>query len=79
MKAYRGTFIKKSGERRVMRFLKLQDLPEGFVSAKFKGTGKKHVLTEGNELVWDIDEQDFRIFNYNMVVDNIEEFEYTLR
>jgi hypothetical protein len=78
MKAYRGAFIKKSGERRVMRFVKLQDLPTTFVESKFKNTGKKHVLNEGSELVWDIDEKDFRIFNYNMMVDKLEEFEYTL-
>jgi len=30
------------------------------------------------ELVWDIDENDFRIFNSKTVVDKIEEFEYTL-
>lgn len=78
MKAFKGTFMKKSGERRMMRFVKINDLPKGFIESKFKGTGKKHLLTEGSELVWDIDQEDFRIFNHNMMVDKLEEFDYTL-
>ena len=78
MKAYKGVFIKKTGDRRIMRFVKLNDLPKNFVDSKFKGSGKKHLLSEGLELVWDIDESDFRIFNHKMMVDNLEEFDYTL-
>ena len=77
MKAYRGQFIKKNGERRVMRFIKIEDLPKKYLTGKFT-SGKKHVLTEGSELVWDIDESDFRIFNHKMAIDNLEEFDYTL-
>ena len=77
MKAYQGTFIKKTGERRTMRFVKLSDLPQSFMEGKIKGN-QKHTLAEGAELVWDIDAQGFRNFNFNMVVDKIEEFEYTL-
>lgn len=77
MKAFKGTFIKKNGERRTMRFVQVKDLPKKYFEGKFT-TGKKHILTEGSELVWDIDENDFRIFNYRMVVDKLEEFDYTL-
>ena len=77
MKAYKGTFMKKSGERRMMRFVKINDLPKKYLDGKFN-TGKKHTLTEGSELVWDIDQEDFRIFNRNMMVDKLEEFDYTL-
>jgi hypothetical protein len=77
MKAYEGCFVKKSGERRRMRFVKLVDLPSAMIEGKIKGT-QKHKLGEGLELVWDIDEKDFRIFNHATVVDKIEEFEYTL-
>jgi len=77
MKAYKGTFIKKDGERRTMRFVKIQDLPKNYLEGKFN-TGKKHLLTEGSELVFDIDQKDFRIFNHKMLVDNVEEFDYTL-
>ena len=77
MKAYKGTFLKKDGERRTMKFVKLDDLPKKFLAENTKG-GKSHNLADGMELVWDIDAADFRIFNHTMRVDNLEEFEYSL-
>lgn len=78
MKGYKGTFKKKDGSLRHMRFLLLKDLPSEFVASKIKGGGSRHALTEGMELVWDIDEDGLRIFNRNTVLDTIEEFDYTL-
>ena len=78
MKAYKGTFKKKNGSERTMRFLRIADMPTEFIASKIKGGNKSHLLGEGMELVWDIDENDFRIFNSKNVVDKIEEFEYTL-
>ena len=74
MKAYAGTFKKKNGEERVMKFIRLGDLPDGFVEGKIKGTGKQKVLSEGLELVWDISQQGFRMFNWKtaIIVDEIE-------
>jgi hypothetical protein len=82
MKAYKGTFIKKTGERRVMRFIKLEDLAndekgKSILSTNIQGK-QKHNLAAGYELVWDIDESELRIFNHNTAVDKLEEFEYTL-
>jgi hypothetical protein len=77
MTAYKGTFIKKDGQRRTMRFVRVKDLPKNLLEGKFT-TGKKHALNEGSELVWDIDEKDFRVFNHKMMIDNLEEFDYTL-
>ncbi len=77
MTGYKGSFKKKDGSIRTMRFLILKDLPTDFVASKIKGGGSKHALVEGMELVWDIDEQGLRIFNRNTVLDNIEEFDYT--
>ena len=69
---YRKTFIKKSGEERVMRFVRLSELsiddynnllippPSSTPSAKRK-------YGEGMELVWDLDCGDFRCFNWNSV------------
>ena len=54
--AYVGTFEKKTGEQRSMRFVKISDLPEEFVVSKAKG-GKQRKLSEGNELVWDLDKR----------------------
>lgn len=76
MKAYKGTFKKKNGSERMMRFVRIVDLPTEFVASKIKGGNKSHTLAEGMELVWDIDQAEFRIFNRSNVVDKIEEFEY---
>ena len=63
---YIGTFEKKDGEERSMRFAKIEDLPEEFIDTKTKG-GKQRKLSEGNELVWDLDKKDFRVFNWSTV------------
>ena len=77
MKAYKGSFKKQDGSVRTMRFLTLKDLPDTIINSKIKGTNQKHSLREGMELVWDIDEEDLRIFNHTTVLDKIEEFDYT--
>ena len=57
-----------------MKFVALQDLPEGFFTSQTKGTGKKLNLTEGSNLVWDLDRQGFRVFNKNTIVGELETF-----
>ena len=64
--AYVGTFEKKTGEERSMRFVMVSDLPEGFMASNTKG-GQQRKLSEGNELVWDLDKKQFRVFNWNTV------------
>ena len=64
--AYVGTFEKKTGEERSMRFVKISDLPEEFMASKTKG-GRQRKLSEGRELVWDLDKAEFRVFNWNTV------------
>ena len=76
MTAYVATFEKKDGSLRTIKFLLVKDLPTDFLAGKVKGT-QQHNLREGMELVWDIDEHGFRVFNRNKVVDKIVEFEYT--
>ena len=75
MKAYIGTFIKKNGEERTMKFVRLQDLPEKFITSKVKNTGVKRTLKEGLELVWDTDQSEFRIFNWSTTRGDIDETE----
>jgi len=65
MKAYKGCFTKKNGEYRVMMFSRIKDLPNGFVASKIVGAGTERTYPDGMELVWDLEEDDFRIFNYN--------------
>lgn len=74
MRANLGTFRKKDGSLRTMRFVELGDLPEGFFISQTKGTGKKTNLTEGSNLVWDLDKQGFRVFNRSTIVGEIEVF-----
>jgi hypothetical protein len=45
MKAYNGTFTKKNGEERTMRFVRITDIPETFIAARIKGTGRKPTLS----------------------------------
>lgn len=78
MKMYTGTFTKKSGEERTMRFVRLSDLPEQFLNEQVSGTGTARNLSDGLELVWDVENNGFRVFNWNTVTtetnfENVEE------
>ena len=59
------SFIKKNGEEREMHFVKLDDLPEDFLKQQLKGSDKKRNLEEGLEVVWDLEKNGFRVFNWN--------------
>jgi hypothetical protein len=59
------TFLKKNGDKREMHFIKLEQLPEEFLKKQLKGSTKKRNLKEGFEVVWDLENKDFRIFNWN--------------
>tara|TARA_R100000005_G_C4896989_1_gene140985 strand:+ start:321 stop:584 length:264 start_codon:yes stop_codon:yes gene_type:complete len=64
MNVYTGTFIKTNGDVRTMRFVRVPDLPNAFLAGKVKNTGKGSTLKEGRELVWDLDKNNFRIFDW---------------
>lgn len=78
MKAYKGSFTKKNGEHRTMVFSRIADLPNGFVASKIVGAGSERTYPEGMELVWDLEEDDFRIFNYK-TANKLEELELDSR
>lgn len=65
MKLYTGTFTKKNGDERTMKFVRVQDLPEQFLNNQITGGGTERKLAEGLELVWDVENNGFRIFNWN--------------
>ena len=69
MKAFKGSFKKKSGDKREMFFARISDLPGDFIATKISGAGKEQHYPEGMELVWDLEEDDFRIFNWKTKVD----------
>ena len=75
MKVFKGSFKKKSGDKREMFFARISDLPGDFIATKISGAGKEQNYPEGMELVWDLEEDDFRIFNWKTKVDNIKELE----
>ena len=74
MIVYQGTFVKKDGSQRTMKFIKTKDLPNEFLSARLKGTGKQNNLGESKELVWDLDHQGFRVFNYETTVGKVSKY-----
>jgi hypothetical protein len=61
---YTGTFTKQDGTQRTMRFVRSQDLPQSvFSETERKNTTRK--LQEGYEIVFDIERNGFRAFNWN--------------
>jgi hypothetical protein len=66
--AYTATYTKTNGDSRKMNFVRLNDLPKTFLHGKIKGTGKERTLNEGQEVVWDLDNSGFRVFNWKTVV-----------
>jgi len=57
---YKSAFVKKDKSLRDINFIRLEDIPTEFL---YETLNHKN-LKEGMELVWDIDRDDFRIFNW---------------
>lgn len=76
MKAYVGSFVKEDGTPRRMYFVRLDDMPRGFLDSKTTGTGQSPTLERGKELVWDLQAGNFRVFNYNTQRSDIVTFEF---
>ena len=75
MKAYKGSFKKKNGESREMVFARLLDLPEKFLDEKVQGAGSEQKYPEGMELVWDLEADNFRVFNWNSAESDPKQFD----
>ena len=75
MKAYKGTFKKKNGESRDMVFARLLDLPQKFLDEKIQGAGSEQQYPEGMELVWDLEADNFRVFNWKSIETDPKEFD----
>ena len=75
MKAYKGTFKKKNGESRDMVFARLLDLPQKFLDERVQGAGSEQQYPEGLELVWDLEADNFRVFNWKSVETDPKEFD----
>lgn len=77
MKAYVGSFKKKDGTARDMVFAKLEDLPDEFLETHIIGSGSDKQYPEGMELVWDLEADNFRIFNHKTAIGPLDEIEYS--
>jgi len=74
MKIHEAIFKKKDGNRRLMSFVRATDLPQTFVEKVTKsGVVSPPTLPAGMEIVWDLDNSAFRVFNWNTVVGDVKE------
>ena len=73
MKAYKGSFRKKNGELRTMLFAHIEDLPESFLDTKIVGAGSEKAYPPGMQLVWDLEADNFRVFNFSTADEPIKE------
>ena len=65
-----GTFTKRNGESRTMRFIRGRDVPEGVYGTASK---RQASLPEGSEIVYDVSNRGFRVFNWNTVSGQVTE------
>lgn len=72
VKTYSATFVKSSGQERKMNFVRYQDLPEKFLNENVKNRTAPRANKNGFELVWDLDNNGFRTFNWNTISGPIE-------
>jgi len=67
---YRGTFVKINGESRSMRFVRISDLPDGTITE----AAHRHIdylqKLHGSEVVYDLDKQGFRSYNWKTSSDS---------
>tara|TARA_Y100000310_G_scaffold92237_1_gene89851 strand:+ start:501 stop:761 length:261 start_codon:yes stop_codon:yes gene_type:complete len=59
--AYTGTFTTQTGNTRTMTFIRNKDIPSSVI-----GSGKR-IVSEGSEVVYDIEKGGLRTFNWNTV------------
>jgi len=76
-KIYSGMFRKKNDDLRHMTFVKLEDIPATFLETKIKNGTAERKMSTGMELVWDLDQADFRVFNFKSQVGMLKEMEMT--
>ena len=58
-----------------MVFARLFDLPETFLENKVQGAGSEQQYPDGMELVWDLEADNFRVFNWKSTEGDTNEFE----
>ena len=61
MIVFTAEYKKKDGSVRSMKFCRLDDLPPA-------ASKNKRIMSDGQEVVWDLQKNAFRVFNWNTVV-----------
>lgn len=66
MVIFEATYRKDDGTKRKIKFARLHDLPKNKVD-------KRNAVeyNAGKELVWDVQKNDYRVFNWNTVVGKV--------
>ena len=67
---YRGTFVIINGESRSMRFVRIPDLPSGTISESAHQHIRHLQQLHGSEVVYDLDKQAFRSYNWKTSTDS---------
>tara|TARA_Y100000034_G_scaffold118638_1_gene159523 strand:+ start:217 stop:480 length:264 start_codon:yes stop_codon:yes gene_type:complete len=63
---YNGSFVKRDGSTRSMRFIKENAVPQSL-----RGSGQKpQYLDSKHEVVFDLDQNGWRVFNHDTVVES---------
>ena len=52
----------------------ISDLPQSFLSTMVQGAGSEQSYPAGMELVWDLEADNYRVFNWNSVESDPKEF-----
>lgn len=76
LKLYESHFEKKNGEIRKMKFVRINEAPPGLLPEvkESKAAEAARKYKEGSELVWDVESEGFRIFNWDAVVGLVVEY-----
>tara|TARA_R110000824_G_scaffold88189_2_gene216890 strand:+ start:271 stop:528 length:258 start_codon:yes stop_codon:yes gene_type:complete len=65
-----GTYTKKDGQSRTMKFIRGRDIPSSIIGTT---TARQKSLPEGSEVVYDVSNRGFRVFNWNTVSGKVTE------
>lgn len=63
---FEATYRKSDGKRRKIKFARLHDLPKREVDKS-----KVKQYSSGKELVWDIQKNGYRVFDWNTVIGKV--------
>jgi len=80
MKVYKGVFVKQNGQQREMIFAYLEDMDPDFLTSKLAdvAVSAMHMARkykDGMKLVWDLEVDNYRVFNFKTQIGELQEME----